>query len=84
MLSNPLIRFLLDGRSAPFGDRPRHSAAVLQTLIGGIDNGIHFLGSDVALNNLKGLIRGKSLLDKNNVHKKATNQVTSGFAGIVE
>jgi hypothetical protein len=72
MLPDPLIRFLLDDRSALLRNCPGHTTAVLQLLVRCIDNDIHLFAGDVTLNELEALIRGKSLLDKDSIHKKTT------------
>jgi hypothetical protein len=49
---DPFIRFLLNGWSATFGDRPGHPAAMLQVFVGSINYSIHFLGRNVAFYDL--------------------------------
>ena len=56
-----------------FRDRPRNTASMLEKFIGRVDNGIYFFSCDIALNDLNGLIRWKSLLNKNGIHEMKIN-----------
>ena len=58
----------LNRTPAFFRDRSRNSSSVLQILIRRVDNCIHLFDCDVTLNDLNGLIRWKSLLNKNGIH----------------
>ena len=82
-MSNPRIRFLLDGWSAFLRDRPRYSTSMLKLLVRRVDDGIHRLDGDVTLNDLDGLTRRKVSFDKNGVH---TLEIYTplGFEGTVE
>ena len=68
MLSNPVIRFLLNRRSAFFRNRPRDPTAMLQMFIGRVDNCIHLFRGDVALHNLNGLTSGERVFRENGIH----------------
>lgn len=46
---HPLVAGLLYFRSAPATDSPGHAAAVLQVFVGGIDEGVHRQGGNIAL-----------------------------------
>ena len=69
-MSNPRVRFLLDGWSAFFRDRPRYSASVLQMFVRGVDDDIHRFDGDVALYDLEALTCCKSALKENGIHSR--------------
>ena len=68
VLLNPLIGFFLNGRSTFLGDCPGHTASVQQALVRGVDDRIHFLGGDVASNDLDFLTCKKNVFCKNRIH----------------
>ena len=52
---NPFVAFFLDHIPAAPHNRPSYAAAMLQMFIRRIDDCIHFINRNVALNNLQGL-----------------------------
>lgn len=50
---HPVVRFLLDDRAARPDDGRRHSATMLQSFVGGVDDGVDPLSRQVTLNHLQ-------------------------------
>ena len=68
MLPDPCVAFPLNHLPATFEDRPSYSAAVLQSFIGGVDDGIHAFRGDVTLDELDGLACWQNAIFENDVH----------------